>query len=208
MPSKKPKRAKPKRSPTAKRKSAAPGYTLSPLQKNQYRTKLFGLRTLHKICPLIGAKALNFKVCNSPRDFSISSLPGPGDGRIIVRTDPSRPEPVQTMEEWAAQPRLNVYLEGKNPRDSEALVKKWMDEVKRKNPGLRFIVHRVRNLRDYERFVQLNVDLSEGTVHISTTKASTDKFRDETGKTTEMRLDDAGRIRRIVGAPTLLPEDL
>jgi len=83
-----------------------------------------------------------------------------------------------------------------------------MAGVKRKNPDLRFIAHKVRNLRDYERSVQLNVNLDTGTIYISTTKAGTDKFRDEDSVTAELKINERGRIYRPLGRRIVLPEDL
>jgi hypothetical protein len=114
------------------------------------------------------------------------------------------------MVEWAKMPRLNFYLRGKRPKKSEALIRDWMREKKAANPNIRFILHKVRNLVDYDRSIQLNIDLSRGEINISTTKAATDRFRDEKVQTGKLALDDNDRIRREIGSrqPIVLPEVL
>jgi len=181
---------------------------LQPLEKNQYRSKLYGLMSLKDIASGAGFKVLGFLVCKDPRGFSIRAFRNPSEGRLIVRTDIDRWGQTHSMEEWASMPRLNLYLRGKNPAKSERTVREWMAKVFRSRQEALFIVHKVRDLRDYERSVQLNVDIPAGRVIISSTTAGTDKFRDEKVESAELQTDDKGRIRRVLGEPTVLPEQL
>ncbi len=85
-----------------------------------------------------------------------------------------------------------------------------MKKVKKKHPFVRFIVHKVRPLQDYERSVQVNVDIENNQVILTTTKARTDRFRDEMEtRSTTMILDPNRKIRRELGITRpLLPSVL
>lgn len=181
---------------------------LKPLGKNEYRSKFYGLRALKELHKAIGIKVLSFKICDGPASFSINRFSNPRQGRLIIRTDPVCKTHSQTMEEWVSMPRLNFYLNGKSPRKSEELIKKWMAKKKAANPNIRFIVHKTRGLVDYDRSVQLNIDLGMKTIKTSTTKARTDRFREEDVQTASMVIDDRGRLRREIGEKIVLPEML
>lgn len=181
---------------------------LKPLEKNEYRSKLYGLMALKELRKATGIKVLGFKVCDNPASFSINRFSNPNQGRFLIRSDPIIKTQAQTMEEWVQMPRLNFYLNGKPPKKSEALIKKWMRKKKAANPNIRFIIHKVKNLADYDRSVQLNIDLGREEIKISTTKAATDRFRDEKEQTGPLIIDDNGRIRREFGAKIVLPEVL
>ena len=186
----------------------ASGLRLPPLEKNHYRSKLYGLMSLKEIASGAGLKVLDFSVCKDPDAFSIRAFKHPSEGRLIIRTDIDRQSHTHSMEEWASMPRLNLYLQAKDPAESEKKVREWMAGVLRSHQGVLFIVHKVRPLRDYERSVQLNADLQNGQIIISTTKAGTDKFRDEPTAQTELVVDESERIRRPLGSVVFLPESL
>ena len=182
--------------------------SLIPLEKNQYRTKLYGLHALREISRKSGIKFLDFLVFKNASSFSLKRFSNVQGGRLIVRTDPSRRTYTQTMKEWVSMPRLNFYLERQSPAKSESFIKKWMREIRKKKPRLIFIMHKVRNLKDYKQVVQLNVDLSMGQITISATEAATDRFREEPTKSESLIIDDKGRIRRPIGSKIILPETL
>jgi len=206
-----PKKKKPETS-SAKRKPVIRKPDLSlhfkPLGKNQFKSKLYGLTWLKAISKKTGAKALEYNTFRSAREFSMKKFKNLEDGRLIIRTDPYTKSQTQSMQTWVGMPRLNFYLKGKNPAEAEKNIKKWMAEVKQKRPNTIFIVHKVRPLQDYERSVQINIDLKKHKLFISTSKAGTDKFRDENVKSTEMMLDENQRVRREIGKKIVLPEPL
>jgi hypothetical protein len=186
------------------------GEELPALGHNQYRTKIFGVRVLeHLFSNNYLARFLPYRTYRSAKDFNISHFPEPNTGRLIVRTDPVRRNQTQTMEEWVSVPRLNISLERQPPSQSQREVRIWMDRVTKKHKGIRFIVHKVRPLADYARSVQINVDIPRGEVSIVSTKARSDKFRDEDNVSRgRMTIDDSGRLRAIPREGVGLPEEL
>lgn len=181
---------------------------LKPLGKNEYRSKLYGLMALKELRKTTGLKVLGFKVCDNPASFSINMFSNPSQGRFIIRSDPITKGHVQTMKEWVEMPRLNFYLNDKQPKKSEALIRAWMKKKQAANPNIRFIIHKVKNLTHYDRSVQLNIDLETGAVKISTTMAATDRFREERVGISKLIIDEKKRLRREIGEKIVLPEML
>lgn len=181
---------------------------LRALRNNEYRSKLYGLLALREIWKQANIRLLDFRVCNNGREFSINSFKNLQQGRLIIRTDPKRENYSQSMEEWVSMPRLNLYLRNQPPKKSERLVKQWMRATKKKFPNSCFIVHKVRDLRDYKCVVQLNADFNAGEIVISKSTAGTDKFRDENVRSTNLVISDNWKIRRNVGSKIILPEGL
>jgi hypothetical protein len=180
---------------------------LPELRQNDYRTKLYGLKALQYLSRRYGFKYLPFRTYVGPESFSINHFSNFSNGRIIIRTDPMRRDCVQTMEEWFSVPRLNFYLDRQPPKKSELLIKRWMRKAKKKNPNLCFLVHKVRPLSDYEMSIQINVDLQQREIKISTTKARTDKFRDEDVQTMHVSLGEDDRIE-FRSQTSIFPERL
>lgn len=189
-----------------------------PLGNNEYRTKLFGLRVLKGICRSSETSFLGYRLYRKPENFSINHFREPSAGRLIIRSDPDRghfsgPDRTkksykQLMEEWVAMPRMNFYLERQPPQQSEKLIRRWMQRQRKRHGDIIFIVHKTRPLADYEMSVQVNADLTRGGIIISTTKARTDKFRDEQTETSQLEIGENGRIKRIIGTSIVLPEQL
>jgi hypothetical protein len=83
-----------------------------------------------------------------------------------------------------------------------------MAKAKQKFPGIQFIVHKVRNLADYDKSVQLNFDLPANRIIVSSTEAGTDRFREERTKQMVVSFDHRDRLRIDSGAKETLPDGL
>lgn len=131
-----------------------------PLKKEECRTKLYGLRVLETICNKTGDNFLNYKVYETPFDFSITDFTNINKGRLLIRTDPKRDNYTQTRMEWSMMPRLIIDLSTLSFEQLESDVRNEMRNLLKKGrlllPPLRFIVHKLRNLEDYDKIIQVN----------------------------------------------------
>lgn len=194
--------------PIAMRRAGAKIYPAEK-QESYYGTKLHGLNVLEQVSKATHCKILPKKVFDSPSEFSINLFEKPSEGRLIVRSDPKTIQNRQTMQDWVKMPRMNLTIDRQNPLESERIVREWMEEQSTKWDGkIRFIVHKVRLLEDYDKSVQINATLGDlnnpeghnGRIVFSVGEASSDKFRDEKVKQYNFDYDvHRRRIRRIFG---------
>ncbi|MCX8158442.1 MAG: hypothetical protein N3D73_02130 [Candidatus Diapherotrites archaeon] len=159
------------------------------LQRGEYTTKLFGLQTLKKFGTRFG-RVLDYVVYNDASQFSIKHFPDPTKGRLLIRTDPNTYKNIQTMEQWATMPRTILDLNNIKPSESTRIVKKWMTSASKSHPNIRFIIHKVRNLDEYAKNYQLNIDLNSNLVRLFVRPSCSAVFRDEPTEQIIFHIDD------------------
>lgn len=179
---------------------------MSPFERS-FTTKLKGLRILEEIHSGLPEnqkkywRVLPHRVYRRPKEFDLRHFPNAA--RLIVRSDPAH-EGRQSFNDWFGMPRLNIEIERGKKREAEEKIKAFMQRTREKISEPRFIVHSVPRLDEYDKAIQVNVDLDERRIYFYVGEAKTDKFRDEERREYFYEYDPySGRIKREVGQSAL-----
>ena len=141
------------------------GDSLRPLAPGESRTKIFGLTLLEGLCKRFDAGFLPYRLYTRPGDFRLEDFNEPTQGRLIVRSDPISPDHVQDSIQWLGMPRLNLTL-GNDVEAHQAEVARFMSKAIADKGNVLFIVHKARDLAEYDKNVKIDVDLNAGQARI------------------------------------------